>query len=58
MYQPVSYSVVLRSVQIAFVCFVRISEKKTAAFVLQNFNRFVFITETERVYCPVRTVFK
>ena len=57
MYQPVSYSVVLRSVQIAFVCFVRISEK-TAAFVLQNFNRFVFITETERVYCPVRTVFK
>jgi len=37
-----------------FVCFVWISEQ-TAIISLYDFNWLVFITETECVYCAVRT---
>jgi hypothetical protein len=36
------------------MCFVWISEQ-TAIISLYNINRLVFITETESVYCAVRT---
>jgi len=36
------------------MCFVRISEQ-TAIISLYSINWLVFITETERVYCAVRT---
>jgi len=36
------------------MCFVWISEQ-TAIIFLYNINRLVFITETECVYCAVRT---
>jgi hypothetical protein len=38
----------------AFMCFVWISEQ-TAVISLYNFNWLVFITETDSVYCAVRT---
>jgi hypothetical protein len=41
-------------VQIAFMCFVRISAQ-TANFILRNINWLVFINEVESVYCAVRT---
>ena len=49
--------IILRSAQTAvFICFVWISEQ-TAIISLYNINWLVFITETECVYCAVRTVF-
>jgi hypothetical protein len=39
---------------IAFMCSVWISEQ-TVKFVLYVFNRLVFITEVESVYCAVGT---
>jgi len=39
-----------------FICFVWISEE-TAIISLYNINWLVFITETECVYCAVRTGF-
>ena len=39
---------------IVFMCFVWISEQ-TAIISLYNIKRLVFITETECVYCAVRT---
>jgi hypothetical protein len=41
--------------QSVFICFVWISEQ-TAIISLYNINCLVFITETECVYCAVRTV--
>ena len=38
-----------------FMCFVWVSEQ-TAIISLYNINWLVFITETECVYCAVRTV--
>jgi len=38
-----------------FVCFVWISDKKTANFALHSIKRPVFITEVESVYSAVRT---
>ena len=38
-----------------FMCFVWISEQ-TAIISLYNINSLVFITQTESVYCAVRTV--
>jgi len=40
----------------AFVCFVWVSEQ-TAIISLYRSKRLVFITETENVYCVVRTEF-
>jgi hypothetical protein len=40
----------------AFMCFVWISEE-TAIISLYSINWLVFITETERVYCAVRSTF-
>ena len=40
---------------IAFICFVRISEKKTANFVPYSVHWLVFKTEMESVYYAVRT---
>jgi hypothetical protein len=37
-----------------FVCFVWISEQ-TAVISLYSINRLIFITETERLHCAVRT---
>ena len=37
-----------------FMCFVWISEQ-TAIISLYNFNRLIFITQTQCVYCAVRT---
>jgi len=39
---------------IIFMCFVWLSEQ-TTTFVLYIFNRLVFKTEVESVYCAVRT---
>ena len=44
----------LRSAHTVFMCFVWISEQ-TANISLHSTNWFVFITETECVYCAVRT---
>ena len=44
----------LRGTDWVFMCFVWISEQ-TAIISLNNINCLVFITETECVYCAVRT---
>jgi len=55
MYHQVEHSAVLRSAHTAvFMCFVWISEQ-TAIISLHNINWLVCITETECVYCAVRT---
>ena len=52
---PVWHSQILRSAHTAvFICFVWISEQ-TAIISLYNINWLVCITETECVYCAVRT---
>ena len=52
---PVWHSTILRSAHTAvFMCFVWISEQ-TAIISLYSINWLVFITETESVYCAVRT---
>jgi hypothetical protein len=55
MYRRVLHSQILRSAHTAvFMCFVWIWER-TAIIFLYNINWLVFITETECVYCAVRT---
>jgi len=54
MYHQLQYSEMLRSAHNAFMCFVWISEQ-SAIISLYGINLTVFITETERVYCAVRT---
>ena len=57
MYRRVLYLQILRSVhRIVFMCFVWIWEQ-TAIISLYNINWLVCITETECVYCAVRTEF-
>jgi hypothetical protein len=54
MYQQVWHTKILRSAHSVFMCFVWIWEQ-TAIISLYSINRLIFITETEYVYCAVRT---
>jgi hypothetical protein len=55
MYHQFNTPQILRSAHTAvFMCFVWISEQ-TAIISLYNINWLVFTTETERVYCAVRS---
>ena len=55
MYRQFKHSAILRSAHSVFMCFVWIWEQ-TAIISLYNINWLVCITETECVYCAVRTV--
>jgi hypothetical protein len=55
-YQQVYYPEIRRSAHTVLICFVWISEQ-TAIISVYSINWLVFITETECVYCAVRTGF-
>ena len=54
MYRQLQHSEILCSAHTAFTCFAWISEQ-TAIISLYSVNLSVFITETQCVYCAVRT---
>jgi hypothetical protein len=51
-YHQVLHSIIIPCDNIAFMCFVRLSEQ-TVAFALYIINRLVFISEVENIYCAV-----